>query len=668
MASPLGTSGADKQGYGDLTANANRALASPQGSRSGTSTEEVIDEKKEKLSDQESVSLRESVNSSGGGDDGDDDDDDDSRSSSSRRRGKKREPHGRSRSLLSRPLSHRRSRTQSRPCSLADAGPPVTRTVSEVRDGVLFHRDVEIDDIVREEEGERAGVSSPNSIRRVDLEKGQGSGVFQASGSGGGGDVAPEGAAQEEPDPNLVKWDGPQDPDNPKNWILGKKWAAVFVVSLFTLISPVSSSMIAPALPDIGHDLGISNTVELYLTMSIFLLAYAIGPLFMGPLSEVYGRVIVLQLSNLLYLFFNLGCGFSKTRIQMIVFRFLSGLGGSAPLAIGGGVLGDLFTAEQRGRALSMYSLAPLLGPAIGPIAGAFVTQNTTWRWIFHATSIVDALIQVGGMFFLRETYAPVLLRWKRNRLRKETGNMALYTAFDRDGSDNVLASLSRAFSRPFIMLGSQPIVQVLALYMMYLYGILYLQLAAFPTLWEDQYHESTGIAGLNYIALGIGLAMGAQILAPLQDRIYAHLKRRYNVTVGRPEFRVPIMIPGAVLVPVGLLIYGWCAEYHTHWVGPDIGILLLSAGTIVGFQCIQGYLVDTYTLYAASAVAATTVMRSLAGFGFPLFASKLFEKLGYGKGNTLLAAIGIVVGWPAPFLLWKYGPYLRTKKASFQG
>ena len=87
----------------------------------------------------------------------------------------------------------------------------------------------------------------------------------------------------------------------------------------------------------------------------------------------MFGRVIVLQTANLFYLLFNLGCGLAQTKTQLIIFRFLSGLGGSAPLAIGGGVLSDLFTAEQRGRAIAIYSLAPLLGPAVGPVAGGFV-------------------------------------------------------------------------------------------------------------------------------------------------------------------------------------------------------------------------------------------------------------------------------------------------------
>lgn len=159
-------------------------------------------------------------------------------------------------------------------------------------------------------------------------------------------------------DPNLVGWEGPEDPENPKNWLMKRKWAATFVVSSFTFISPVSSSMVAPALNAIAEEFGITNQVVSSLTLSIFVLAYAIGPLFLGPMSEMYGRVIVLQSANLIYLFFNLGCGLAQTKTQLIIFRFLSGLGGSAPLAIGGGVLSDLFTAEQRGKAISIYSLA----------------------------------------------------------------------------------------------------------------------------------------------------------------------------------------------------------------------------------------------------------------------------------------------------------------------
>ncbi|KAE8447673.1 hypothetical protein EG329_010479 [Mollisiaceae sp. DMI_Dod_QoI] len=464
-------------------------------------------------------------------------------------------------------------------------------------------------------------------------------------------------------DPNLVTWAGPDDPNNPKNWAFKRKWAATLVVSSFTFISPVSSSMVAPALTSISRQFNITNEVEQSLTLSIFVLAYAIGPLFLGPLSEMYGRVIVLQLANLIYLFFNLGCGLAQTKGQLIAFRFLSGLGGSAPLAIGGGVLSDLFTAEQRGRAISIYSLAPLLGPAVGPIAGGFIAENTTWRWVFYSTTIVDGLIQLVGLFFLQETYPPVLLHRKKKNLIKETGNEALHTEWDHPDR-TIWTTLKIALVRPFRLLGTQIIVQVLAIYMAYLYGLMYLVLSTFPGLWENEYHESVGIGGLNYISLGVGFFLGTQICAPCQDRIYRALKARNN-GVGKPEFRVPLMVPGAFLVPIGLFWYGWSSQAHTHWIMPNIGAAIFAAGVIIGFQCIQTYIVDSYTRYAASAVGAATVLRSLAGFGFPLFAPYMYAKLHYGWGNSVLAFIAIALGWPAPILLWKFGETLR-KKSTF--
>ncbi len=121
-------------------------------------------------------------------------------------------------------------------------------------------------------------------------------------------------------------------------------------------------------------------------------------------------------------------------------------------------------------------------------------------------------------------------------------------------------------------------------------------------------------------------------------------------------------MIPGSFLVPTGLFIYGWTSEYHTHWIGPNIGAAVFASGVIIGFQCIQVYIVDSYTRFAASAIAAATVLRSLAGFGFPLFAPYMYDALHYGWGNSLLGFVAVFLGVPAPFLLWFFGEKLRAK------
>ena len=92
--------------------------------------------------------------------------------------------------------------------------------------------------------------------------------------------------------------------------------------------------MLAPALPTLAEEFKITSSTETYLRMSIFLLAYAVGPFVLAPLSELYGRIIVLQSANMVFLIFNTVCAWSSSKEQMLAFRFLSGLGGSAPQAV----------------------------------------------------------------------------------------------------------------------------------------------------------------------------------------------------------------------------------------------------------------------------------------------------------------------------------------------
>ena len=103
-------------------------------------------------------------------------------------------------------------------------------------------------------------------------------------------------------DPNLVTWSGPDDPENPKNWPNGQKWKNTWAISMFVFISPISSAMIAPAMQDLGKRLDMHSQLEVYLSLAIFILAYAVGPIFFGPASELYGRVRLLQVSNVWYL------------------------------------------------------------------------------------------------------------------------------------------------------------------------------------------------------------------------------------------------------------------------------------------------------------------------------------------------------------------------------
>jgi len=367
------------------------------------------------------------------------------------------------------------------------------------------------------------------------------------------------------------------------------------------------------------------------------------------------------------FLFWNLGCGFAQNEGQVIGLRLMAGLGGSAPLAIGGGVMSDIWRPEQRGQAIALYSLAPILGPVVGPVTGAWIAEKSTWRWVFWSSTIADAAIQLLGLLYLRETYEPVLLERKATRIRidmngnNEKGHRPRVVRTIHEGADRHWRVIFRkALTRPFILFFHEPIIQLLGLYMAFVYGIMYLFLTTIPEIFSGVYHESSGIAGLHYIAFGIGIMSGAQIGGRLIDKVYLYL-RDQNGGVGKPEFRLPNLVLGTVFLPIGLLITGWTTQAKTHWIGPDIGMVFVGAGNIMCFQSIQTYIIDCFSLYAASALAAVSFFRAIAGFGFPLFAPAMYRALGYGKGDTVLAVCAIVIGCPAPFLFWKYGERIRN-------
>lgn len=120
-------------------------------------------------------------------------------------------------------------------------------------------------------------------------------------------------------------------------------------------------------------------------------------------------------------------------------------------------------------------------------------------------------------------------------------------------------------------------------------------------------------------------------------------------------------MIVTSFLVPIGLLWYGWSADKVVHWIVPDLGAMVFCIGIIGAFLAISTYLIDNFHIHSASALASAAAFRSLAGFGFPLFADSMFRVLGIGWGNTLCAGIAVLF-LPAPWFFYKYGPWLRSR------
>ncbi|KAA1466239.1 multidrug resistance protein 4 [Dentipellis sp. KUC8613] len=455
--------------------------------------------------------------------------------------------------------------------------------------------------------------------------------------------------------------DWAHDPKNPRNWPFWTKWGMTGIVSFYTFVTPVGSAMMAPALPDIAEHYGITSETIVAMTLSIFLLSFAISPLFYAPLSELYGRKWVLHISNLLFLAFNLGCAFAPSTGALIGFRFLCGWVGSAPIACGGGVIGDLFSERDRATAMAIYSLGPLIGPAVGPVAGGFIAETIGFKYLFIVITGVTGVASAIGIPFLKETYAPIIrLRLARKMDPEEALRRHPHLAHAH--GENKMKHLWENLSRPFILLTRSFICFILSLYMALMYGIYYLMFATFPDLFTDVYHFNTGTGGLAYLGLGTGFILSTLFGAHYANKLYTRQVDKNN-GVGKPEMRIPALIIGSFFVPIGLFWYGWSAEARIHWIMPIIGSGIFGFGLMATYLPIQLYLVDSFQ-YAASALSAAAVFRSMLGFAFPLFGAQMYAALGNGGGNSLLAGLAIVIGIPFPVWIYFRGEQVRARSS----
>ena len=309
----------------------------------------------------------------------------------------------------------------------------------------------------------------------------------------------------------------------------------------------------------------------------------------------------------------------------------------------------------------AIATFLPLLGPAIGPLIGGVITGSIGWRWLFWVISIFDGCLILVAVLVFPETYGQLLLHRKAVRLSEQTGNH-YYTAYDTH-SQPLGTKLKNGLLRPCRLLAGQPIIQIMSLFLAFNYGTLFFVLSSYASLWTSKYHQSVSVSGLHYIALVIGYTIAAQGGARITDKLWQHFKRKAGGETA-PEYRVPLMIPGIILIPTGLLWYGWSAQTKAPWAVVDVGAGIFGCGIILSTQAMQQYVIESYREHVASATAASQFLRSIFGFCFPLFAPALYKSLGYGWGNTTIALVFCALGIPGPFVLWFYGANLRSKGA----
>lgn len=212
-------------------------------------------------------------------------------------------------------------------------------------------------------------------------------------------------------------------------------------------------------------------------------------------------------------------------------------------------------------------------------------------------------------------------------------------------------------------MLLLSPIVASMCIYIAVLYGLLYILFTTFTEVFQGYYGFSSSASGLSFLGSGVGMLIGLFYVGSLSDRAI-RLKISQNQEP-IPEDRLPLYltIPGSLAIPIGLFVYGWTVDQHVHWIAPEIGNAATGFGMIIILMGVQTYLVDAFTKHAASAIAACTVLRSLAGGLLPLCGLELYHKIGMGWGNSLLAFVALAMA-PIPILFYFLGEKLRARSA----
>ena len=181
----------------------------------------------------------------------------------------------------------------------------------------------------------------------------------------------------------------------------------------------------------------------------------------------------------------------------------------------------------------------------------------------------------------------------------------------------------------------------------------------AFPIVYQQDRGWNQGVGGLAF--LGIAVGMLAAVVYTIPDNA------RYNRVADKhggnapPEARLPPTMLASIVLPIGLFWFAWTNYPSIHYLVSIAAGVPFGFGMVLVFLSIMNYLIDAYTIYAASVLAANSVLRSLFGTVFPLFTSAMYDNLGVHWASSIPAFLALACV-PFPFLFYRYGSIIRDR------
>ncbi|KAF2971794.1 hypothetical protein GQX73_g1780 [Xylaria multiplex] len=425
-----------------------------------------------------------------------------------------------------------------------------------------------------------------------------------------------------------ISYDDPRDTRNPRNWSLASRIFHTVVPGLLAFEITFSTSVTVPATTLIMKEFDVSRTQSL-LPLTLYTFGLAVGPLFVAPFSEVFGRKWVYVVTSTFLLAFIGGASAANTFSALLACRFLAGALGSAGIAIGAGSITDVWRLDKTGAsdASLLFILSPFLGPTLGPLAGAYILHDTdNWRWTQYLLLIVGAPIWI-GCILMKETSRHWILRHEAKADSIPTWR-------------NLAGIIKTAFIRPTKMLFTEVVVSSLAIYAAFVYAMIFSYFGSASYIFQRFYGFNLREVGLSFISVIIGYVIGMFIYMVFDHTLCDRARRASPDGRMDPEHRLYTAFIGSAFLPVALFWYAWEAHDGGYWPSLVAAGIPFGIGAFSLFLSIITYSVDFYgPRVAASALAANGLLRYTLGAVFPLFTIQMYENLGVHWAGSVTVA-----------------------------
>ncbi|KAG2177313.1 hypothetical protein INT43_007970 [Umbelopsis isabellina] len=451
----------------------------------------------------------------------------------------------------------------------------------------------------------------------------------------------------------------------------GQKSMILTCLCLGSCLPGLSSTVYFPAMPVMTADLN-APSVAVTLTTSLFVLFMGIAPIFWAVMADHYRiRKILIEISLVIFIIASLGCALVSNVWGLVVLRCVQSIGASCTSSVGAGAIADLYPIHERGQAFGYFFFGNFVGPLVGPIIGGFLSLSAaTWRATFWFCVAFGCFGLIAIFFLLPETYRDDA-KWDAEAAKREAEQQKIEGVQDpadqeadngienneKPESDTTVADKqpeqpdpedpkketkrkSINLFDPLISL-CQPFVFLTAFMTAVAFGGMFAVETIIPGQYESKFHLNTWQTGLSFLGAGIGNFMGTLIGGRLSDYLLLRSRRlRGGAHLLEDRLTANLWPAGFIFVPLGVLLFGWMAEYGISLWGCIVGFGIQCFGMSQVFSAGSAYLVDATPGRGASVTAGANFLRMLVACILSLVANPMVEKLGPGYVGVLFAAL----------------------------